>query len=353
MWYAMTHAAQNSMTISSTKDMTRMGTSGDHERPARRCDRHQREQGFTLVELLVVIAIIGILVGLLLPAVQAAREAARRMSCGNNMKQIGLGLQNYHSAFNTFPPGHMESGWDGPSFRHQFSWMTSILPFIEQTAVFETIDFDQIDLAVSADQNSAFQPAGNTLIATYICPSDAVGKVNPDWAPTNYLGNQGTLCGMRGKTEGNGVFGHDSWMKFRDILDGTSNTIAIGEILKGDFTPETVRDNYILKRGSTANAADIDTCQSFPATFSDLGNVWLGGPPQNNMFSTDRAPNDIRIDCIAPNNGCTNFAARSQHIGGAHFAFVDGSVHFITESINQDVYHALGTRNGNEIVGEF
>jgi len=312
----------------------------------------KKRAAFTLVELLVVIAIIGILVGLLLPAVQAAREAARRMSCSNNMRQLGLGLHNYHAAFGTFPPGHMESGTDGPSFRHQFSWMVYILPHIEQSAVYEKIDFSQITTRNASD-NLAFQAAGNTLISTFICPSDAVGKVNPEWAPTNYLGNQGTLCSMRGK-DGNGLFGHDSWIKFRDILDGTSTTIALGEILKGDFTPATTRDNYIrAPRGSGANAQDIDSCQSFPANSSDLGNVWLGGQPQHNMFSTNRGPNDRRFDCIAPNNGCTNFAARSQHTGGAHFTFVDGSVHFISESIDLDVYHALGTRNGMEVVGEF
>ncbi|QDV85761.1 DUF1559 domain-containing protein [Stieleria magnilauensis] len=316
-------------------------------------NKERRVKGFTLVELLVVIAIIGILVGLLLPAVQAAREAARRMTCSNNMKQLGLGLHNYHSAFKTFPPGHMESGTTGRTYRHQFSWMTYILPHIEQPAVYEMLDFRKISLTLNASDNPAFQPAGNTLVPTFICPSDAVGKINPDWAPTNYLGNQGTTCRLRGKS-GNGVFGHDSWMKFRDILDGTSSTIALGEILKGDFTPETTRDNYIrAPRGSGANAEDIDGCQSFPANSSDLGNVWLGGQPQHNMFSTNRGPNDRRFDCIAPNNGCTNFAARSQHTGGAHFTFVDGSVHFITESIDLETFHALGTRNGHEVVVEF
>lgn len=313
------------------------------------------KRGFTLVELLVVIAIIGVLVGLLLPAVQAAREAARRMSCSNNMKQLGLGLHNYHATHNTFPAGHMESGNDGPSFRHQFSWMTYLLPYIEQTAVYDMIDFTQIDLRLNASSNPAFQPAGNTLVPTFICPSDPVGKVNPDWAPTNYLGNQGTLCYLRGKN-GNGIFGHGSWMKIRDIQDGTSNTIALGEILKGDFTPATLRDNYIrVPRGSGggATAADIDTCQTFPANSSDLGNVWLGGQPQHNMFSTNRGPNDRRFDCVAPNNGCTNFASRSQHAGGAQFTLADGSVRFITETLDIQVFHALGTRNGGEVVGDF
>ncbi|RMF40892.1 MAG: DUF1559 domain-containing protein [Planctomycetota bacterium] len=310
-----------------------------------------RPAGFTLVELLVVIAIIGILVGLLLPAVQAAREAARRIQCANNLKQLGLALHNYHSAHRMFPAGHMETGWDGPSYRHQFSWLTYLLPYLEQSNVYNLIEFSKIDLRRSANENPAFMVAGSVDIPVFICPSDPTGRVDPDWAPTNYLGNQGITCSSRGPRS-NGVFGHDSWTKIRDIIDGTSNTIASAEVLKGDFDVNTIRDNYIFIRRA-ANADDIATCQVFPPNRSDLAGVWLGGPPQYNMFSTNRAPNDRRFDCVSPHHGCTNFAARSQHTGGIQSILADGSVHFISENINLQVYHALGTRNGGEVVGEF
>lgn len=311
----------------------------------------RRHSGFTLVELLVVIAIIGILVSLLLPAVQAAREAARRMSCSNNVKQLGLALHNYHDVHKTFPAGHMESGTSGPTFRHQFSWLTYLLPYVEQNNVYEQIDFNAVDPSLSAHQNPAFQPAGTIWVPVFICPSDPVGRNNPDWAPTNYLGNQGTLCSARDKN-GNGVFGHNSWISMAEITDGTSQTIAAGEVLKGDFNTSSVRDNYIFVRGS-GNAQNVDTCQSFPPNASDRGGVWLGGNPQNNLFSTNRTPNDRRFDCIAPNFGCTNIAARSQHPGGALVVFTDGSVHFMTGTINVATYQALGTRNGGEVAGEY
>lgn len=312
--------------------------------------REARREGFTLIELLVVIAIIAILIALLLPAVQQAREAARRTQCKNNLKQIGIALHNYHDTHGMFPAGHMESGIDGPSYRHQIGWLTYLLPYLDQANVYNLINFSQINPTLNAHQNPAFMPAGGTDVAVFICPSDPAGRNNSDWAPTNYLGNQGTTCQSRNK-DGNGLFGHNSWMKIRDITDGTSQTIAAAEILKGDFNTNTTRDNYIFSNAADAN--NIDTCQSFPPNASDLGGVWLGGQAQNNLFSTNRSPNDRRFDCIAPNFGCTNFASRSQHVGGVQVILADGSVHFLSENISIDVYRALGTRNGNEAVGEF
>jgi hypothetical protein len=194
-------------------------------------------------------------------------------------------------------------------------------------------------------------PVGGTNLPVFLCPSDPTARANADWAPTNYLANQGTTCESRDK-QGNGVFGHNSWMKIRDIMDGTSQTIAAAEILKGDFNVSTVKDNYIFIR-NLADANNIDSCQSFPPNASDLGGVWLGGNPQNNLFSTNRPPNDRRFDCISPNYGCTNFAARSKHAGGAQVILADGSVHFLSESISLVVYQALGTRNGQDLVGDF
>jgi prepilin-type N-terminal cleavage/methylation domain-containing protein len=313
--------------------------------------RTAAREGFTLIELLVVVAIIGVLVALLLPAVQQAREAARRTQCKNNLKQIGLGLHNYHDIHGMFPAGHMESGWDGPSYRHQFGWLTYLLPFVDQVPLYNQINFSAIDLTVSVPQNPTFIPVGTTDIAVFICPSDPTGRNNADWAPTNYLANQGTTCQSRDK-EGNGVFGHNSWMKLRDIMDGASQTIAAAEILKGDFDVATLKDNYIFIRNA-ADANNIDTCQPFPANSSDLGGVWLGGNPQNNLFSTNRTPNDRRYDCISPNFGCTNFAARSKHPGGVQVILADGSVHFLSQSIGLMVYQAMGTRNGLDLVGDF
>jgi len=324
----------------------------------RKCPVARLHAAFTLIELLVVIAIIGVLVSMLLPAVQASRAAARRMQCQNNLKQLGLALHNYHGVHRMFPAGHLDTGTSGPAYRHQIGWLTYLLPYVEQPSVYELIDFTQIGPSNSspnpngsATNNPAFYAAGGTNISVFLCPSDPVPRVDPVWAPTNYLGNQGPDCRCRGKSC-NGIFGHDTWTRFAEITDGTSNTIAIGETLKGDLTPSSLQDNYFY-RPPGGNAQDIDSCQGGTLNRSDRATVWFGGNPQHNMFSTDRAPNDRRFDCIAPNNGCTNFAARSVHADGAHFGFCDGSVHFISDGIDQDVIRAIGSKRGAEDVGEF
>lgn len=306
-----------------------------------------RRRGFTLVELLVVIAIIGVLISLLLPAIQAAREAARRTQCESNVKQLVLGLQNYHGAHGAFPPAHVESGVDGPSFRHQFGWLALMLPFVEEQNTYDLIDFAAVDPALSASQNPAFYAAGGTNVAVYICPSDPVNRVDPNWAPANYVANQGPLCECRGPSC-TGMFGHGTAVRISQVTDGTAKTIAVGETLKGDLNPNTLPDNYIAT--SSANASDIASCQSFPPNASDRSTVWLGGHPHQNMFSTARPPNDASVDCRAPNNGCTNFAARGNHASGVNVGFVDGSVHFLSNTIGVTVIQALGTRNQGEIV---
>ena len=314
--------------------------------------------GFTLIELLVVIAIIAILVSLLLPAVQQARAAARRSSCKNNVKQIALALHNYHDVHNKFPAGHLETGTSGPAYRHQIGWLTYLLPYVEQSTVYDLIDFTQIGPSNaspnpngSATNNAAFHAAGGANISVFICPSDPVSRVDTVWAPSNYLGSQGPDCSCRGKSC-RGIFGHDTWMSFSDITDGTSSTVAFGETTKGDLDVGTLQDNYFY-RPSGGNAQVIDTCQGGTLSRSDRATVWLGGNPQHNMLSTNRGPNDLRFDCIAPNNGCTNFAARSAHAGGAHFGMCDGSVQFMSENIDTGVIQALGSRNGGEVVGEY
>jgi prepilin-type N-terminal cleavage/methylation domain-containing protein/prepilin-type processing-associated H-X9-DG protein len=317
---------------------------------ARAVCREMVRHGFTLVELLVVIAIIGILVALLLPAIQAAREAARRSQCFNNVKQLGLALQMYHDTHTVFPPGHVESGTDGPSYRHQLSWLTLCLPYIEERAIADLIRPEDLDPTINAHVNSKFIPAGKNLIATFICVTDPVGQLSPDWAPTNYLGNQGIVCECRGK-DCSGMFGHDTKFKMSQITDGTSQTIAIGETLKGDLDPDTLEDNYIFTASADAN--QIDGCQSFPPNAADRATVWLGGQPHLNMFSTARPPNDPRVDCKAPSNGCANFAARSTHPGGATLGFADGSTHFVSDSIDEKTMQALGTRIAEDVPGEF
>lgn len=313
-----------------------------------------RRRGFTLIELLVVIAIIAVLIALLLPAVQQAREAARRTQCKNNLKQLGLALHNYADAFGMFPAGHMDTYTDYVSAgaRHQFSWLTALLPYIDRANLFNMINFSDADLTLNANVNPKFYAVAGIDVPAFICPSDPVSRVNPTLAPTNYMGSQGNLCDCRASAC-SGLFGHSSYARLSWITDGLSQTIACGETLKGDLNPATIPDNYIFTNAAGSNAADVTTCQSVAPTASDRATVWFGGQPQFNIMTTIRPPNDKRFDCIAPNYGCTNLAARSAHVGGVHLAFADGSVHFISENISVVTYQALGSRAGGEVVGEF
>jgi prepilin-type N-terminal cleavage/methylation domain-containing protein len=314
----------------------------------------RKRAGFTLIELLVVIAIIAVLVSLLLPAVQAAREAARRTQCRNNIKQFVLALHNYHDINRMFPPGHLETGMENPlpgqpSGQHQIGWLTYLLPFMEQAALYKLIPFTQINLTENINKNTFFLPAAGKVVGMFLCPSDPMKLVALATAPANYMANQGIDC-MCQFNQCSGVFGHSTFTKLAWITDGTSNTIAVSETLRGDNNPATLQDNYISTSSTSANAQDVTTCQALAPNASDRGLSWIGGQPQYNMFSTNRVPNDVLYDCRAPNYGCTNMAARSAHPGGVVVGICDGSVQFMSQNIDLLTYQALGTKSGGETV---
>lgn len=318
-----------------------------------------RRGAFTLVELLVVIAIIGILIALLLPAVQAARESARRTQCTNNLKQIALGLQNYHGVYRHFPP-ILTTGTGSPTFSTQHNWLVYVLPYMEQDAVWEKVSFpsrpiddpyyttsnvDNSALGNSVDNNNV--PASQSWVEAFICPSDPAGPVRDPAngrCPTNYVGNQGSDANF---TKGNGIFFRNSNIKIFEILDGTSHTLITSECLRGDYDVNTVRDNYVGVRNST-DAANISTCQGIPTNFSDRGGAWIGGQASNSAFSAIRSPNDPLTDCWGRNLGSTNYAARSMHPGGVNAATCDAAVKFHSSNISTAIWAAMGTRANGE-----
>ncbi len=287
-----------------------------------------RRAAFTLVELLVVIAIIGILVGLLLPAVQAAREAARRMSCSNNLKQLGLALHNYHDTFKKFPSGQYYCRRDIPctgaraTWLQGWSWNASIFPFIEQGNLTNSLNYgrnlyDPINVAIIATPVPVFQ-----------CPSD--GRRLPTMGPSasttapekiatsNYCGNGGSFSNSftsdyesqisppATPSWTNGVLRRDSAHGFRDITDGTSNTVLVGEVSHYQFTWDpTIYGNWEPNSGTAC------------CTLSMVrhGNQRLNPPPT--------ATNVVKREGF-----------HSLHTGGAQFVFCDGSVHFLSENID-------------------
>jgi prepilin-type N-terminal cleavage/methylation domain-containing protein/prepilin-type processing-associated H-X9-DG protein len=285
-----------------------------------------KRHGFTLIELLVVIAIIGVLIALLLPAVQAAREAARRASCVNNMKQIGIALHNYHDVRGVLPPGYVYIlGYRSGGF----GWATMIQPNMEQTPLFNAINFD---LPAWSSQNST---ACVSTIATHQCPTDyttsttggVMSREGFRYAKSSYVANFGPKDLDVTPEDRSGVFSRNSSTKFADVTDGLSQTL---------FAAERTNAVYLTVIGS-ANHFDLET-------------VWPGAIKENPV--DDHGHTALFQSAYLINN--PNFDDRnsmSYHAGGSNYLFGDGSVKFLKLSINLKVYQTLGTRAGGEVVG--
>lgn len=324
--------------------------------------------GFTLIELLVVIAIIAILISLLLPAVQMAREAARRTSCRNNLRQIGLAIHNFESTYKRFPSaGQAKRGGTGPNAGQNVfftqdreleslgdashSFQILILPYIEQSNVYELIEIDyRYDYPPTSVEAPTNQQAARTVVSTYLCPStprnsnaDAEGYGYTDYsAPVTVRpGLSGDPAQPRYKCALNG----DSTREMARITDGTSNTIAVAEdagrvdVALGGFM---VIKNEMMDDGTPVSRRS-----------------WAWADPDN-AFNVDRLVNNNKFPIGGP-PGCTwdivncgaNEETFSFHAGGAHVVLCDGSVHFLGESIDAQVFTSLMSPDDGEVLGEF
>ena len=353
--------------------------------------RRSASRGFTLIELLVVIAIIAVLIALLLPAVQAAREAARRTQCVNNLKQLGLGMHNYHSSIDCFP---MASGLTirtgVVSTWNNWSAHAMMLPYMEQAPIYNAINFSFESRAGNGDLCNITNSTGlYPKMTMFLCPSDPnAGRINTN----SYYASVGTSTnagddvpprGGVGKTgrqpsPTSGIFAFKMVYGLRDVTDGSSNTIAFSEGLAGNSQRGMLAPGGMIMGAGLAGAGYLlDANQNPTAVASNLltcsnqytpgnnniagghGHDWCVGAMGDTMFNTIATPNDTkykwsacRTDCDGGCDGASmDFSnAQSNHPGGVNTLMADGSVRFIKNSVAVQTWWALGTRGNGEVI---
>jgi prepilin-type N-terminal cleavage/methylation domain-containing protein/prepilin-type processing-associated H-X9-DG protein len=341
--------------------------------------RKSHRQGFTLVELLVVIAIIGILVGLLLPAVQAAREAARRMQCSNNLKQLGLAAHNFESSYKYFPPGEWtRAATTAASSRP--AWTTVVLGFLEQSN-----KFNQFDFTVDVNTDAKNEPARSQDVATFICPSEPSGAqfattVGATVGRLNYFGSIGGAADCRQADGLAGIFSGNfsnvalnetpKGVKIGGISDGTSNTALHAEVMRkfGDTT--------VVNHTTNKQSGDISTGTALVDGRNDIGcragstqgtrinyvglQYFRGGINHNTLYThtlpinwnrNTRDTTTQKYTCGDASFRRAHINAGSYHTGGANAVFCDGSVRFFSDSTDFTTWYAMGTRANGEVAG--
>lgn len=360
--------------------------------------------GFTLIELLVVIAIIAILVALLLPAVQQAREAARRAQCKNHLKQLTLAIHNYHDVYNATPL-HMHRAshdWGGTGGSGNLSWYFGLLPYVEQASVFDNLPSISTGAGFSWNGlTSGSTPLGQMArveIPTFLCPSESVRNTNvPGLANFNYVANAGpprhlTLPGSGTKPNSRGFISHsrmspngpgtancqgtmltgsNNTVRFADIKDGLSNTAALSESLVNEGqgnSPDRRRNLYytnsalIQQAGTSINSVVQDGLAS-PVNWSDWsqykGLSWLYTSSwEKHLYNHVFPPNTVSIpsyntDWFRCSEADGAITPSSNHSGGVQISMADGAVRFVSNSISLQIWWALGTRDGREPISEF
>ena len=337
-----------------------------------------KNRGFTLIELLVVIAIIAILIALLLPAVQQAREAARRTQCKNNLKQIALAIHNYHDTHSVYPFGKGAS-YPGAPVYARWSQHAMLLPQLEQGNLYASINFSAPPETPGMGGVINFMPAyvspaginavaSRSIVPMFFCPSD-LGPADAWAGQNNYAANQGGWLCDRSDSPGaatdsapaelqTGVFYYLSKCRSRDITDGMSNTVFFSEKIRGQGRPDPKSDLFVIAHQTTLQGT-FDTCQALnPATATPLtskwGYSWVMGENCCTQYNHVAVPNTRSCAGTGFPGTMTNMAmqvsASSRHTGGVHCMLGDGSASFCSENVDLGVWRAIGTRGSGENV---
>jgi len=326
--------------------------------------------GMTLIELLCVIGIIAVVIALLLPAVQGAREAASRASCANNLHQMGLAIHAYHAQFDGFPPGITNSVI--PRYNGYFSLHSRLLAQLEMSPLYHSINFTAGTSPLETFSNWGLitpeevradainRTASRTVVRLFLCPSDSSTL---DGTGNNYRGNAGAGPHWRTSAEypdsGNGLFPEINYVTMADVPDGLSHTVAMSERTRGSGSisqPSASKDMYgwvtFVRTADQLLAQCRVVARPNAEAFVDSGKWWFWSGRERTLFTHTQPPNGRTPDCIA---GASRTAfgmatARSFHPGGVNTLMADGSARFVKETIAQQIWRGLGTRNGREIV---
>lgn len=336
---------------------------------------NRRRAAFTLIEVLVAICVIALLAGLLLPAVLAAREAARRAHCQNNLHQLGLAVAGYHAVHNCFPvndttrlvnlqnDGSAEIGYEG-----FFSLQVHLLPYVELGAVYQAINFnvgsglpDAADRFFEGYGFHVNATASSSQVAIFLCPSDSGDLGGPG---NNYRGNVGVgplaAAWAEYRDSGNGLFQDVTPTSAADVTDGLSRTAALSERLRGSASSARIfpeRDfwpmpNYVQTGDELLRGCQLAARKGTVPMITGGGTTWFYTGRQHTLYSHTQSPNGKTPDCLMPSMRIPfgMSTARSWHLGGVNAVMGDGSTRFVSDSIDPAAWRGLGTRNGGEII---
>jgi prepilin-type N-terminal cleavage/methylation domain-containing protein/prepilin-type processing-associated H-X9-DG protein len=335
----------------------------------------RNRRGFTLIELLVVIAIIGVLIALLLPAVQSAREAARRAQCVNNLKQIGLAMHNYHAAINSFPVGFLyppNGQFDPqiPQLHYRWSVLAQLTPYLENSPVYQALNMSWPiaagPVAAYGTNPWTFFPANQTckqmVVGLFLCPSDGGARPDSTSGPSNYVFSTGDGLNFGVTTPGDvinacGAFSTQT-IGVQTMTDGTSNTSAAAEQLLGlgagtlSAGAMPADPKRAIARSAALPLTDEGCRLAGGGWRLDKGNGWWDGDYRSTIYNHYLTPNSRQFDCLGPSvpHNPAWKAARSLHPGGVNVLFCDGHVTFVKDSVASPTWRGLSTRSGGEVI---